>query len=155
MTMTRITLATLFITLALPASAQTIYRCIDADGGMLISNTRVNKSCKPVVITQDATIPAPRKPAGAAATPTPSGFPRVQEDTQKARDNDRKHILEQELSTEQRSLEQAQRELAEQQGLRPTETQATTLDRIQPYRDRVAQHERNIVAIKKELSGLR
>ena len=153
--MTRITLAAFFITLALPASAQTIYRCTDADGGMLISNTRMNKSCKPVVITQDATIPAPRKPAGASATPTPSGFPRVQEDTQKARDNDRKHILEQELSTEQRSLEQAQRELTEQQGLRPAESSTTTLDRIQPYRDRVAQHERNLVAIKKELSGLR
>jgi len=155
MTMTRITLAALFITLALPASAQTIYRCTDAGGGMLISNSRVNKTCKPVVITQDATIPAPRKPAGAAATPTPAGFPKVQEDTQKARDNDRKHILEQELSTEQRSLEQAQRELTEQQGLRPAESPTTTADRIQPYRDRVAQHERNIVAIKKELSGLR
>jgi hypothetical protein len=29
------------------------------------------------------------------------------------------------------------------------------VDRVQPYRDRVAQHERNIVAIQKELSGLR
>jgi len=153
--MTRITLATLFITLALPASAQTIYRCTDADGGMLISNSRVNKSCKPVVITQDATIPAPRKPTGAAANPTPAGFPRVQEDTQKARDNDRKHILEQELASEQRSLEQAQRELTEQQALRPAESPTTTLDRVQPYKDRVAQHERNIVAIQKELSGLR
>jgi len=155
MTMTRITLAALLVTLALPASAQTIYRCIDADGGMLISNTRVNKSCKPVVITQDATIPAPRKPAGAAATPTPSGFPRIQEDTQKARDKDRKHILEQELATEQRNLEQAQRELAEQQSLRPAESPMTTLDRVQPYKDRVGQHERNISAIQKELSGLR
>jgi hypothetical protein len=29
------------------------------------------------------------------------------------------------------------------------------VDRIQPYKDRVAQHERNIQAINKELSNLR
>jgi len=158
MTMTRSTLATFFVVLALPASAQTIYRCTDANGGMLISNTKVDKSCKPVVITQDATIPAPKKAAGAAgaaANPTPAGFPKVQEDAQKARDTDRKRILEQELAGEQRSLDQAQRELTEQQAIRPAESASTTLDRVQPYRDRVAQHERNIVAIQKELSGLR
>jgi hypothetical protein len=156
MTMTRSTLATLIVAFALPASAQTIYRCTDANGGMLISNTRVDKSCKPVVITQDATIPAPKaKPAGAAANPTPAGFPRVQEDTQKSRDVDRRRILEQELAGEQRNLELAQRELSEQQSLRPAESPASTLDRVQPYRDRVAQHERNIVAIQKEISGLR
>jgi hypothetical protein len=42
----------------------------------------------------------------------------VQEDTQKARDGDRRHILEQELAGEQRSLEQAKKELAEQEALR-------------------------------------
>ena len=59
------------------------------------------------------------------------------------------------MATEQRSLDQAQRELAEQQSLRPSESPKTTLDRVQPYRDRVAQHERNIVAIQKEISALR
>ena len=29
------------------------------------------------------------------------------------------------------------------------------LDRLQPYKDRVAQHERNIQAIQKELNNLR
>ena len=154
--MTRSTLVTLLVAFAVPASAQTIYRCTDANGGMLISNTRVDKSCKPVVITQDATIPAPRtKPSGAGANPTPAGFPRVQEDTQRSRDVDRRRILEQELAGEQRSPELAQRELSEQQALRPAESPASTLDRVQPYRDRVAQHERNIVAIQKEISGLR
>ena len=154
--MTRGAISTLLLLLALPASAQTIYRCTDANGGMLISNTRVDKSCKAVVGVPDSTIPAPKgKPSGAAANPTPGGFPRVQEDTQKARDMDRRHILEQELAGEQRSLEQARRELSEQQARRPNESSGTTLDRVQPYRDRVAQHERNIVAIQKEISGLR
>ncbi|MGB4912213.1 MAG: DUF4124 domain-containing protein [Candidatus Dechloromonas phosphoritropha] len=154
--MTRSMLATVLIALALPVSAQTIYRCTDANGGMLISNTRVNKSCKAVPVTPDSSLPAPRpKPSGAAANPSPTGFPRVQEDTQKARDTDRKRILEQELAGEQRSLDQAQRELADQESLRGRDGSASALDRVQPYRDRVAQHERNIVAIQKELSGLR
>ena len=95
------------------------------------------------------------RPGGAANNASPAGFPKVQEDTQKARDTDRKRILEQELAGEQRSLDQAQRELADQESLRGRDGSATALDRVQPYRDRVAQHERNIVAIQKELSGLR
>ncbi len=154
--MTRSTLVTLLLALALPASAQTIYRCTDANGGMLISNTRVDKSCKAVVLPPDSSLPAPRtKPSGAAANPSPAGFPRVQEDAQKARDTDRKRILEQELAGEQRSLDQAQRELSDQDSLRGRDASASALDRLQPYRDRVAQHERNIIAIQKELSGLR
>ena len=90
----------------MPASAQTIYRCTDAAGGMLISNAKVDKSCKPVVISPDSTLPAPKNRApSAAANPSPAGFPKVPEEAQKARDTDRKRILEQELAGEQRSLE--------------------------------------------------
>jgi hypothetical protein len=152
MTMTRIALALLIGAASLPAAAQTIYKCIDDQGGTLISTTRANKDCKAVVSSPETTVPAPRPRA--AANPTPASFPRVQEDTQKARDNDRRHILEQELAGEQRNLTQAKRELAEQEGLRGP-TGAGGIDRTAPYRDRVAQHERNIVAIQKELSGLR
>ena len=153
--MTRSALALFLVAFAVPASAQTIYRCTDANGGMLISNTRIDKSCKEVVSSPDSTLPAPKaRASGAAANPSPATFPKVQEDTQKARDGDRKRILEQELAGEQRSLDQAQRELAEQQSVRASESPAAR-DRVQPYRDRVAQHERNIVAIQKELSSLR
>jgi hypothetical protein len=150
MTMTRSALALLFATIALPASAQTIYKCVDANGGTLISNARVDKNCKAVVSSPETAMPAPKaRPAGAAANPTPSSFPRVQEDTQKARDGDRRHILDQELSGEQRNLEQARKDLAEQEALRGP------ADRLAPYRDRVGQHERNIQAIQKELANLR
>lgn len=132
----------------------TIYKCTDADGGTLISNTRVDKSCKAVVTSPDNAMPAPR--ARAAATPTPASFPKVAEDQQKARDNDRKRILEQELAGEQKSLEQAKRELAEQESAKPSgEGKQGGLDRMQPYRDRVAQHERNIAAINRELGTVR
>ncbi|KXB29149.1 hypothetical protein AT959_19845 [Dechloromonas denitrificans] len=142
--------------LALPATAQTIYKCTDASGGTLISNTRIEKNCKAIVSGPESTLPAPKsRPAtsGAAANPSPAGFPKVQEDTQKARDGDRRHILEQELAGEQRNLEQARKELAEQEALRTAGDNRQ--DRILPYKDRVGQHERNIQAIQKELSNLR
>ena len=149
--MTRSSLALLIAAVAMPVSAQTIYKCIDANGGTLISNTRVDKNCKAVVSGPESSMPPPpkAKTVGASANPTPAGFPRVQEDTQKARDTDRRHILDQELAGEQRNLEQARKDLAEQEALRGSP------DRMAPYRDRVAQHERNIQAIQKELSNLR
>src|SRR5574343_1692553 len=156
MTMTRRLAALLISTLALPASAQTIYKCVDSAGGTLISNSRVDKNCKAIVTGAENAMPAPPQPAaralrppGAAANPTPAGFPKVEEGAQKARDNDRRHILEQEMAGEQRSLDQAKKDLADQQAV------GTVGDRLAPYRDRVAQHERNIQAIQKELGNLR
>lgn len=155
--MTRSLLASLLAALALPAMAQTIYKCTDANGGTLISNSRVDKSCKAIVSGPESSMPAPPRPrpalSGAAANPTPAGFPRVQEETQKARDGDRRHILEQELAGEQRSLEVARKELAEQEALRTAGDNRQ--DRILPYKDRVGQHERNIQAIQKEIANLR
>ena len=154
--MTRSTLATLLAILALPATAQTIYKCTDASGGTLISNTRIEKNCKAIVSGPESTLPAPKSrpgASGAAANPSPAGFPKVQEDTQKARDGDRRHILEQELAGEQRNLEQARKELAEQEALRTAGDNRQ--DRILPYKDRVGQHERNIQAIQKELGNLK
>ncbi|MDR1994656.1 DUF4124 domain-containing protein [Azonexus sp.] len=154
--MTRIALALLIAAASLPAVAQTIYKCVDENGGTLISNTRVNKDCKAVVSTPETAMPAPPpRPRSAAANPTPADFPRVAEDAQKARDGDRRLILEQELSGEQRNLAQAKRDLADQENLRQPPATTAGVDRLAPYRDRVAQHERNIVAIQKELSGLR
>ena len=140
------------------AQSNTIYKCSGPEGGTLISNSRVDKSCKPVVTGPDNAMPAPKARApGAAANPTPANFPKVAEDQQKARDTDRKRILEQELAGEQKNLDQAKRELAEQEALpvRSEDKGTQRADRIQPYKDRVGQHERNIAAINKELSGLK
>lgn len=153
--MTRRLLVLLLAAGAWPAVASTIYKCTDESGGTLISNAKVDKSCKAVVSGPDSAIPAPRPKA--AANPSPAGFPRVGEDTQKARDNDRRRILEQELAGEQKSLEQARKDLAEQEAVRNGDERnyQRVLDRLQPYKDRVAQHERNIEAINKEMANLR
>ncbi len=155
--MTRSILALLLAATSFTSSAQTIYKCTDAGGGTLISNSKVNKNCVAVAGGSDSSTSAPKARSGAAATPTPSSFPRVQEDTQKARDTDRKRILEQEMAGEQRSLDQAKKELAGQEAIRSGDegNPQRMQDRLQPYKDRVAQHERNLQAIQKELNKLR
>ncbi|MDD2884500.1 MAG: DUF4124 domain-containing protein [Dechloromonas sp.] len=144
-------LALLLLALPLLAQAQTIYKCTDERGGTLISNARVDKSCKAIVSSPENSMPAPRGRAKAVATPSPADFPRVQEETQKTRDGDRRHILEQEAANEQRSLEQARRDLVEQEAQRG----GNMAERTAPYRDRIALHERNIQALQKELGSFR
>lgn len=150
--MTRSVFALFLVTLTLPAVAQTIYKCTDASGGTVISNTRLDKNCKAVQTGPDSTLPAPKAKSGggAAANPTPGGFPKVQEDTQKARDGDRKRILEQELASEQRNLEQSRKELGDQERAHGEKS-----ERLTPYKESVAQHERNIQAIQRELGNLK
>ena len=84
------------------------------------------------------------------------------EDTQRARDNDRRKILEQELATEQKSLDEAKKRLAEGEIAQPNErmqgggiNQAKVQERIKPLQDQVQLHERNLEAINKEMRNLR
>ena len=76
---------------------------------------------------------------------------------QKERDNDRRRILESELAAEQKNLEQARKDLAEQEAVRSGDERnyQRVLERLEPFKNKVALHERNIEAIQKELGKLR
>lgn len=149
--MTRSTPALLVALLPLAVSAQTIYKCVDANGGTTYASSRLGSHCKVISSGPENAYPAPKaKSHSAASNPSPAGFPRVQEDTQKARDGDRRLILEQELAGEQRSLEQARKELADQ-----VAAQGGQSERATSYRESIGRHERNIQAIQKELGNLK
>lgn len=137
------------------AQAQ-IFRCTDTEGNTVISNVQQGKNCKKVATDPVSSMPPP-KAAPAPRPPSPSGFPRVDDATQKARDGDRRRILEQELASEQKSLEEARKELADQEAVRNGDERnyQKVLDRLQPYKDKAQLHERNIEAIRKELANLR
>lgn len=135
------------------AQAGVLYKCTGEGGQTTYTNTKDGyRNC--TVISRDASSlhsgasNPPAKPR-AATTPSPTDFPRVSSDTQKSRDSDRRHILEQELASEQRSLDEARKALAEQEAARaPTERQ-------QAYRDRVAMHNRNLEALQREIAKLK
>ena len=93
---------------ALPAQAE-IFKCSDPSGHVTYSNV-ASKGCTRLNLDPISTVPAAK---AAPKTPTPSTFPRVEESTQKSRDTDRRKILEQERATEQKSLDEARKKLAE------------------------------------------
>ena len=146
--------------LPLAAAANTLYKCSDESGQVLYTNQKGGgKNC--TVLSRDQ--PISSVPAVKPRTPTPGDFPRVSPEQQKSRDGDRRAILEQELGNEQKQLEESKRTLADQEGrIEPTErivggaiNQAKVEQRLQTHRDRVALHERNIEALRKELANLK
>lgn len=154
-------LLALFV-LPLAAAANTLYKCADESGQVLYTNQKgAGKNC--TILSRDQPISSVPAVKPRAATPTPPDFPRVSPEQQKSRDGDRRAILEQELGNEQKQLEDSKRTLAEQEGrIEPTEriaggavNQAKVEQRLQTYRDRIALHERNIEALRKELANLR
>lgn len=141
-------------------SPNTVFLCKDG-GETIYTNTKLNKSCKSFLLGTTITSKAPAAPgANVASQPTsatPPGFPKVNEETQKARDTDRKRILEEELAGEQKNLDLARKELAQQESKAISEEKnyKKITERLQPFRDKVAQHERNIQALRKEMSNLK
>lgn len=145
--------------LPLVASADTLYKCTDESGQVLYTNQKgPTKSC--TVLSRDQPVSTFTPPPKARP---PSDFPRVSTDQQKARDNDRRAILDQELANEQKQLDEAKKTQAEQEGIILPEERIAgggiqggkREARIQTYRDSVLLHERNIEALKKEIGNLK
>ena len=91
--------------LAMEARAQDIYKC-DIDGRVTYSNVPT-RNCRRLVLDPVNIAPAPK----AARKATPGDFPKVDDQTQKSRDTDRRRILESELAAEQKNVEQARKAL--------------------------------------------
>lgn len=150
--------------LAAPAHAQ-VYKCVDAEGRVTYTNDRGAARGNCTVLSDDqrvSTVPAPASTPARATTPaapaaTPGDFPRVTPGDQRARDGTRRQILEGELATEQAALAEAQAALTEQEGIRHGNERnyQRVLDRLQPFKDKVELHQRNIEAIQRELRSLR
>ncbi|MCK9389680.1 MAG: DUF4124 domain-containing protein [Sulfuritalea sp.] len=134
--------------LPLTVAASTLYKCTDDSGVVLYTNQKASKKACTVLSRQS---PPPSPNGGAkprpAATPTPGDFPRVSGNEQKARDNDRRAILDKELANELQNAEKARKALSDA-GSQPPE-------KLQPLRDTLALHERNVESLKKELGNLR
>ena len=152
----------LLLALICPAVAVHAETCkyVDSEGRVIYSNTPNNppkNATREKCFADPGPKPAPAPAQPAAAAKPRSDFPKVDGNTQRKRDDDRRRILEQELAEEQERLETAKGELAEQESVRSGDERnyQRFLDRVQPYRDTVATHERNVDAIKREISNLR
>jgi hypothetical protein len=117
-------------------------------------------------LTGPVTPPAPRTstvPGNGTAAPAPAarasnGFPRVDPETQKGRDDVRRRVLQDELAAEEKLLAEAR--IAHADGAPvPSPEERNNADR---YRERIARlrqavvlHERNVEALRKEIAALR
>lgn len=147
-----------------------IFKCVDDVGNVTYTNAKAGKNCKalpndlPVSSVPSASTSAPAKKATTTAAKTPSSFPKVDGETQRARDNDRRKILENELAAEQKAFEQAKKELDEAESSPETfrlkgggigRNVAAYEEKVKPLQDKAALHERNIEALRKEIGNLR
>lgn len=128
-----------------------IYKKVDEDGRVTYSNVP-SKGAQKLNLEPLNTVPA-SKPK----SQSPDNFPRVDSDTQKERDYKRRQILENELAQEMTQLEDAKKALAEGESVRlgGERNYQKYLDRVQPLKDAVAEHEKNIDALRQEIAGFR
>jgi hypothetical protein len=91
-------------------------------------------------------------------TPSPAGFPKIDSATQKGRDDLRRKVLGEELSTEEKLLADARTAYNDGAPVALAEERVN----VEKYRERVARlrqavsvHEKNVEALKKELSSNR
>lgn len=131
-----------------------IYKCVDASGRASYTNDKretAGRKCE-LVTTQINVAPPPPAPK-AQARP---GFPRESFADRANAKGRQREILEKELAAEQADLVRARQALAEQESVRSGDERnyARVLERLQPYKDRVETHEKNIEALRRELTNL-
>jgi len=156
-------LAALLIATAARVHAQqevvtaTIWSCRDAAGRTLLTSLKedtVGRDCRVVQQQRLTVVPAPPAPKPGAKTATPTSFPRETPAERASARERQRQTLERELSQEQRLLSDAQRRLSEQEALGAHEAPAKAQERLQPYRDTVEVHAKNVEALKRELANL-
>jgi hypothetical protein len=134
-----------------------IYKRVDADGHVTYSSTPL-KGGKKLHLT-----PLPTVTPHAPVKDSSAGFPQVDSATQKGRDNTRKQILADELAGEEKALADARNKL--QAGAENPETYtdqdgkvyrnvAKQDEKMNTLQSQVQMHEKNISALKVELSKI-
>jgi hypothetical protein len=139
-----------------------IYKCVNANGTVEFKNTGPVKDCKKMELEGISVIPAPvKRNSGSVQTASlkstsstsPSDFPRVDSSTQKARDNDRRQILLDEMKSEQDKLAVLKKDYndgsPERQGNEANYSKYQ--ERVTAMRDDIARTEKNIDALQREL----
>src|SRR5262245_57143368 len=129
-----------------------IYKCVDASGRASYTNDAREadgRKCQ-LVTTQINVAPPPGR-----QTRAPASFPRESAADRANAKGRQREILEQELASEQADLAKAKQALAEQESVREGDERnyARVLERLQPYKDRVETHEKNVEALKRELAN--
>ena len=141
---------------ALAQSRTEIYKCVDASGRAAYTNDpRETQGRKCQLVTTQINV-APPPPAPKPMARERNAFPKESATDRAGARGRQREILEKELAAEQADLAKARQELAQQEAVRTGDERnyAKVLERLQPFRDRVETHEKNIEALRRELTNL-
>lgn len=147
----------LVVALALPSAHATICKYIDAEGAVHYTNVAPDRGWRK--LSCDIADESPRRASTSGkSTATPSTFPRVEPATQKNRDEMRRKVLGDELTSEQKLLGEAR----DAYGNGAPPPLAGEQNDAEKYRQRIARlrqavqvHERNVEALRKEIATTR
>jgi hypothetical protein len=131
-----------------------ICKYVDAEGNMTYTNVAPERGWKKLSCSEDAS----RNDKSSRTTPTPAGFPKVDASTQRGRDDVRRKVLTDELTIEVKLLDEAKAGYGDGAPPPLPEEQKDAqkyADRLGKLRQSVSLHEKNIDALKKELSALK
>jgi hypothetical protein len=125
-------------------SGTEIYKHVGKDGHITFTN-------RPIKGAKKFLGRSPSSKSHFQITETQKNFPKVSTGTQKKRDLKRREILLQELSTEEMFLTRTKKNLSQ---INKTHEKNNIGDNIKSLQDKLLLHERNIMALKKELANL-
>lgn len=147
-----------------------IYKHVDADGRVTYSNVpskgAVKLNLEPPVQSGGGGggSSSGAAPAQKAKVPTPANFPRVDQNTQRARDDKRRQILEEELAAERKALDEAKKNYAEGESTpeiykgkdgKTYRNMAKFDEKMKQLSEQVDLHQQNIQLLEKELGNLK
>jgi len=141
-----------------------IYLCVDTDGRKTYQNSPDGTSCRRIDGLV-ASIPATdlgrsRLPRAVSTRPgiSPASFPRIDINTQRSRDSDRRRILEEEMRTEQERLARLRAEFNQGRPQPATDEivgSSRYLDHVQRLYEDIERSEGNIASLQRELTPVR
>ncbi|TYQ17308.1 UNVERIFIED_ORG: uncharacterized protein DUF4124 [Zoogloea ramigera] len=160
-------LACMLALVSASAAAQgVIYKCTPPGGSVEYTDIKRGNYCTAMDLPGTVIAAPPRRAAPArsptqagqpAAVPVPAAFPRVDNAEQRARDADRRAILEDELKSEQQKLAELRFEYnngaPERRG--DERNYAKYQERTATLRDSVGRAEKNVEALKREIANIR
>lgn len=134
------------------AQLETLWNCKDANGRTTLTNQKsdtTGKDCRIVQQERVTVVPATK-------VKSPASFPRETPADRVSSKAKQKDTIEKELTQEEAMLADARKKLAEQEAIRTGDEKnySKVVERLKPYKDTVEVHEKNVDALKRELTNL-
>jgi hypothetical protein len=142
-----------------------LLQCTDANGHIEYTNMSRKGNCRvldvPGAIAAPPPRPGPAHAAPRAGAPSPAAspaeFPKVDSAEQKARDLDRRRILQDELKSEEGKLAELKKEFngGEPERHGDERNYAKYQERVAHMKDNINRAEQNVEALKREIANIR